>query len=309
MIRIRPMETLPRGLARIVEETAAGVAGLFGAQAAEVYRESAERRLGLMAGRPSVLTVAALDGPATAGLLMAMTQGAAARVTLLHVLDGYTGRGIEARLVRKAVSILRAGGVDGIVHECIAFCPLELGAVFRALGFVEHTRSVMLAPLDAPALASPGAGLSIAACREDWPEIAGLIVEAYRDHPDRDLHPDVRDAAGALDLLESASRGGFGACHPEYIRLVADGGCVVGAIIGAETAPGVGFVVQVVVRPGFQGRGLGGAMMRELAACFRARGLERMGLGVTLANPAVRLYRRLGFGSVRDVGAYAWWRP
>ncbi len=49
--------------------------------------------------------------------------------------------------------------------------------------------------------------------------------------------------------------------------------------------------------------------MREAADAFRRQGLDRTALGVTVDNPARRLYERLGFAPIKPIDAYAWWRP
>jgi ribosomal-protein-alanine N-acetyltransferase len=82
-----------------------------------------------------------------------------------------------------------------------------------------------------------------------------------------------------------------------------------GVVLGCEIAPDYGFILQVAVRRERQGMGIGGRLIRGLAAQFRAHGMTHIALGVTLENPAVRLYRRLGFDVVKPVNAYVWWRP
>ncbi|MDX2012352.1 MAG: GNAT family N-acetyltransferase [Myxococcaceae bacterium] len=57
-----------------------------------------------------------------------------------------------------------------------------------------------------------------------------------------------------------------------------------------------GIVRNVVVSPRVQGRGVGRALMLEVAGALRARGLARWALNVKPDNaPALALYRRLGF--------------
>jgi ribosomal protein S18 acetylase RimI-like enzyme len=59
------------------------------------------------------------------------------------------------------------------------------------------------------------------------------------------------------------------------------------------------FVVDIYVKPGHRGRGIGVALMRAAAQAGRARGARFMRLDVDTDNrDAQRLYRRLGFTRV-----------
>jgi GNAT superfamily N-acetyltransferase len=53
--------------------------------------------------------------------------------------------------------------------------------------------------------------------------------------------------------------------------------------------------VAVAVRDGHRGEGIGAQLLRALAALARERGLPRLSLSVDAANPARRLYERLGY--------------
>ena len=65
--------------------------------------------------------------------------------------------------------------------------------------------------------------------------------------------------------------------------------------------PGYGYVaddvpeVTIAVAQGWRGKGLGGRLLQELLACAHEAGLGRVSLSVSAANPAKRLYERLGF--------------
>ena len=87
-------------------------------------------------------------------------------------------------------------------------------------------------------------------------------------------------------------------------------GVAVGAAWWRFLPGGYGFVradvpeVSVGVLPEHRGRGIGTALLRELAAAAEADGLPGLSLSVERDNPAVRLYRRLGFVEVAgDQGA------
>ena len=53
--------------------------------------------------------------------------------------------------------------------------------------------------------------------------------------------------------------------------------------------------VAVAVSEGHRGRGLGARLLESLADLARASGFDRLSLSVDAANPARRLYERLGY--------------
>jgi ribosomal protein S18 acetylase RimI-like enzyme len=62
-------------------------------------------------------------------------------------------------------------------------------------------------------------------------------------------------------------------------------------------------IVDVSLLPDFRGRGIGTGLLRELIAEAGKAG-KRLSIHVEVNNPAMRLYRRLGFAPVGEVGVY-----
>jgi len=62
-------------------------------------------------------------------------------------------------------------------------------------------------------------------------------------------------------------------------------------------------VVDLSLLPEWRGRGIGTALLKEVLAEAGAAG-KRAGIAVEKFNPAQRLYRRLGFRDVEDLGVY-----
>lgn len=60
--------------------------------------------------------------------------------------------------------------------------------------------------------------------------------------------------------------------------------------------------LSIGVEPRSRGRGVGAHLCERLLAAAAAAGIRQVCLSVEKANPAVRLYRRLGFAQVRDDG-------
>ena len=62
-------------------------------------------------------------------------------------------------------------------------------------------------------------------------------------------------------------------------------------------------IVDIALLPPFRGRGLGSAILKEIIAEATANGLP-VSIHVEQFNPALRLYRRLGFQFVSEYGVY-----
>lgn len=62
-------------------------------------------------------------------------------------------------------------------------------------------------------------------------------------------------------------------------------------------------IIDIALLPEYRGRGIGGALMRQLLDEARASG-KPVQIHVEVNNPALRLYERLGFVRAEDVGVY-----
>ena len=307
MLTPRRIRDVPRNFDAFVEEVGTGLGALYGPAAEREYRATARSRVAKILGYPSIVAYGAFEDGDAAGMVMGVRRPDAAHITFLHVLSGHAGAGVEEGLIEAIVHEFRRLGVPGIVSECVPHCLLNEEAVYRDLGFRESDRAIMGRFLEDTSEAVNGDPVSRIVSPGEERDVAGTIVAAYRNHPDRALHPEVRDADSALRFLESIHAGNFGRFEVEYARVLDGKGGLAGIILGCETAANVGFVLMVSVDPKVQGQGQGAILMRDLLREFRRFGLERVALGVTLDNPAVRLYERLGFSVLKTLRTYAWW--
>ncbi|GBC80751.1 L-methionine sulfoximine/L-methionine sulfone acetyltransferase [bacterium HR09] len=89
------------------------------------------------------------------------------------------------------------------------------------------------------------------------------------------------------------------ACWPEWTCLVQrQGKRIIGAMVLLLWPP-VAQISSIAVHPAHRGRGLGSRMLAEAIARARRAGCRWVALEVDRESPAVRLYRRFGFGVVR----------
>jgi RimJ/RimL family protein N-acetyltransferase len=129
---------------------------------------------------------------------------------------------------------------------------------------------------------------------------------SFRDELDTNLFPCLGELVGCRRLMsEIAAKPGFlpeatwllvhqpdGLSTPEYC----------GTIQGIRDRSGLGAIQNVGVTPAHRGRGLGTNLVLKSLEGFRQAGLHRAHLEVTAGNTgAIRLYRRLGFVTVKTV--------
>lgn len=123
-----------------------------------------------------------------------------------------------------------------------------------------------------------------------------LIVDAFKDHwnwSPLSFESFWRRVGGREDF------------DPELTPLVFEGDQLIGASLNG-TKIGMGWVDDLAVRKEARGRGLGELLLRDSFARFKAKGWDKVGLGVDSSNVtgAVRLYERVGMHITRQFDAY-----
>jgi ribosomal protein S18 acetylase RimI-like enzyme len=301
------LQQAPANLADFVAELSEGVGAVFGRRAALAYRAAAPYGLRRSLAAPETLALGIVSGADARALAVSRLKGRAAEISLVHVLRAESGRGHEYRLLEETVRTWRAGGAEGIVLDFLPLGPLDLEGAMRPLGFTPVPRALMaadtarVAAIEAPHACAP-------ATDDDLPALGAVLAEAYRDHPETRLHLDVSTAADAQAFIEAIRGGAHGAHGPGFTQVArTPEGEVAGLAAGVVSAPGTGFVLQVAVAPRHHRRGYGASLLNRLARAFSAEGLTRMALGVSVDNPARRLYERAGFTTLAPVTAWTWW--
>ena len=139
----------------------------------------------------------------------------------------------------------------------------------------------------------------------DLPALERLLLEAVNWSPDRNqlTLQELQDNDTLVRYVEEWPR-------DDDVGVVAeDDDSVVGAAWFrrfTRDRPGFGFIdeltpeVSVAVAPGCRRGGVGSQLLAALIEIGRERGFERLSLSVDSRNPAVHLYRRLGFVVVLD---------
>lgn len=308
MITIRLLRALPPNFAEFVDEIGAGLRALYGQAGEAEYREVAPSRFQATLNHLGVDLWGAFDGERAVGMLTAIERDGVGHIVFTHILQSYCGQDIESALIERGIQALKDCGVDGIISECVPFCELAEAASYAGLGFTPIERAIMRADIGTFSFEHAHKEETLLLEPEDQAEAAEVLVEAYADHSARVLHPAFHSERSALAFVSGIVAGDFGVTRPEYCRILRVDGRLAGVIFGAQAAPDVGFVLQIAVPPAFQGCGLGTVLLGDLADAFEHAGMARIALGVTMDNPARRLYERLGFTIRQRITAYTWWK-
>ncbi len=185
-------------------------------------------------------------------------------------------------------------------------------AALAAEGFRLFPREFMLLDLSAP---RPDRPRSPAFQFDRWHErffqpCARLIRLAYADHIDAAINDQYRTEAGAAKFLRNiVLLRGCGEFLPKasLVLTAKESGEPVGMVLTSAVNYGVGHTTQICFLPRYQHQGLGGQLMEASIAALRGENFRALSLTVTSANePAVRLYRRLGFRTIKTFSAAAW---
>lgn len=223
-------------------------------------------------------------------------------------------RGEEKRLLGHMIETLQATpGLQRIEAQLMSFRPEELASEFARWGFHAHRRLFLLLPLEraaavpAPDLARPWTGVG-------FDRAAALIHEAYAHHVDSRINDQYRTLGGSVRFLQNVIHyPGCGQFDEESSGVVPGedaAGRLAGLLLASRVRPEVAHVTQVCVAPRYRGRGLARALFQRAIASLRGRGFSALSLTVTEANrPALELYRRMGFTTLREFDAYVWERP
>jgi ribosomal protein S18 acetylase RimI-like enzyme len=198
----------------------------------------------------------------------------------------------------------------------------DLSETLAGQGFRLYPRQFMLMNLRGAAGngASPASGrlapAAVSGLRlERWDDryfapCARLIQLAYANHTDGEINDQYRSESGALKFLKNIILlPGCGQFQPQasFVLRPPHSYELAGVILTSLVAPRVAHVTQICVMPGYQRHGLGRRLMESAIQILRTRGVEELSLTVTASNErAVRLYKTLGFATIKTFTAGVW---
>ncbi len=299
----RPLNEPPQNLDAFIDEMAVQIGDLFGALAETHYRNHAYQSLAASFANPTIDTWGAIDGANARSLLFGTREPHRTTITLAHTLYPYRASDAPKLLLEAFVASALVAGTPALT-DYLSLDALDLTPSYAACGFRLVPRQLMVrdSPLQATAVPLPPPLREARA--EDLDALAEVLVACYASHTERFLFPEVHSKSAARDFLQHLWSGALGA-HGQSFTLSAwqDGTCT-GFIAGTSVYPQTGFIVHLAVLPAHRGAGLGGQLLDALFHRMYALGMERILLGVTSSNPAVRLYQRQGFRLCRELSVY-----
>ncbi len=305
-IRISSMEALPNNFPAFRDSMTEDIGAIYGADAAQWFRECARRMMTALLQQDKMLAWAAqTTANETVGLLYVALDGAHARVSLFHILPAYRDQGIEYLLLEEALDTLKKGGIRSTL------CDIAFGVKLQADAMPGvHTcpREVMKAPAATIANTSTAQDASSVPLKSiQFGPAAACMARAYANHPDARLYHEIGSETEAHALLVRSQQGAYGHTTPQWMRALWQGPTCTGVILAGMPFPGMVFITQVCVDPQHQRRGHGSRLIAELAQAVVANNPDAtLALGVTQASPARRLYERLGFRRFHTVMTFLW---
>jgi ribosomal protein S18 acetylase RimI-like enzyme len=297
----RRIREAPENLAQFVNEVLPGYEDLYGPLAATQYGAQAPLQLAATIEHPGVFAYAAMADGQTTGLVFARVTESRHVFFFFHVLEGFRDSKLPATLFSFAVADLTKSGANSLFTEYIPFCNLDLCQNFQALGFHAVDRQIMrirCAHQEGPEVP----GYEVRPSGGDEKEaMAAVLAMAYDGHPEKLLYEEVQSRAKAADFLHQCESGRFGSCPRDYVLAAWHDTTCVGLVAGAEVVAELGFVLHMAVLPEHRGQGVGALLLHTITSRFYEHGLRYSALGVTSDNPAVKLYERCGFTTLRSI--------
>ncbi len=230
------------------------------------------------------------------------------------VTSRLAGLGIERRLLQANFdSIRRQPGINRIESQLVDLRRSDPVDFFAGQGFRRYLRSFLRRNCGVEVDLPVPDELRL----EPWDDLAlipaaELTANAYRDSLDREMssHYSSSETCGEF-LCGIVSRPGCGSILREasFCLWERQTHRLVGYVLTSSISPGNGHIPQIAIAPDQQGKGLGKLLVRHAISVLAAIGHQSVSLSVTKDNqPAMSLYRLLGFQPEFDFHAYVWER-
>lgn len=228
---------------------------------------------------------------------------------------------VEARLIEHLIELLQfSPGIDRIETQLLLHPHGAHVHAFANAGFEVHPRLFMELDFASDATFSKGLGAAIPPnlVLRSWKDTdfaaAGrLIAAAYQGNLDAHINDQYQTVSGSLRFLHNIVRfPGCGIFHAESSQVLAyrDRDELAGLLLCSRVGEDTGHVTQICVAPAYRRRRLGTVLLEACTSTLARMGWAALTLTVTESNdPAVDLYRSLGFRTRHTFDAMVWKRP
>ena len=260
------------------------------------------------------------------GYCLYFREGPKGMLSSLFIEPSDFGMDSACDLLGKAIdALVRFADVRRIEAQLPHFTPGQIGPFFHSRAFQIYLRQFMTFRLGVISTNRQTSGPQEEVNRQpDTPgdfvfvpwdrrydrEAAQMLHHVYRNHIDSDVNDQYRTIAGTTRLVESIvrHRGCGDYLQQASIAAIHQSTGKLAGILGLTVVrPGTAHIPQIAVANGYQGIGLGSAMLRASFGKLERAGFAEVSLTVTTLNTgAVRLYQRMGFRTFREFGAFVW---
>jgi ribosomal protein S18 acetylase RimI-like enzyme len=215
-------------------------------------------------------------------------------------------------LVELAIACLQdSSGIRRIESQIFPFHGQNYAQIFSKYCFRHYPRRYLARNIGADITEKePAATLKIT----PWDSTlisraAAMTAASYREHIDYEIFEDYHTPSNCENYLRGlVTNPGCGFFLPEASFMCLDGhGNPRGYIISSRISGGRALIPQIATHPEWQGRGLGASLMSRCLRQLQAMNFQSVSLVVTGENSrACEWYRRMGFQTRREFGAFIW---
>ena len=186
----------------------------------------------------------------------------------------------------------------------------ELSQFAVSLGFTKHDRGYMrLEPIDIQSSSDIDDKFSLVNFDSSQVEtVSPLIFRCVDNTVDQKLFPFVY---GTVDLIKQFKKdlleGKYGTHKSNYSWILYNDDSPIGACFMTAQEK-TGFVMHIVIDPAFRQNGLGKNLLNYSIKALQKNEpkISRIELAVTLSNPALKMYRSVGFRILNESSTYVW---
>lgn len=229
------------------------------------------------------------------------------------VLPAYEGKNIEKELIRKVFHELRRRGAQRIQGAFLMNHPgihIPIREELQALGFVIAEELEMACSLFHTIIPQNPLSPEYSMVPYSSSYKTAMIAVKYEGNRGNTGNPLVHGVTSRKEVEADVERilsGRFGVFLPAASVMLLQGEKAVGCTTCIKRPDGVGILTNVTVVPEYRQRGLGTALVMESLHRLQRLDIPRVQLSVVAHNePAMKIYRGLGFEEIARVCYYRW---
>lgn len=277
----------------------ADLAAAYGEDTALTHVAGVRRLAGLLPG------YVAVDEQAALGMVLFNQANGLGRIAFAR--SQLSRPAVLAELMDRAVAAMRSRGAREISADQ-EYAGQEVGPVLSRMGFQACERLTMTLDQAVPGTPTWPLGFRLVNWREDlFGPSSRVLFASFRNSPDAVWDGQLRTPEGTAHVLRSLTDGKYGPIDGEISFLVFDRGVPCAIALVTRRPVSAGYVLVLGVVPEYRRRGVGRALIHEVAERVRGSDLDRTELTVAAENAvAVGLYERLGFTVSDRYSTFIW---